>query len=119
MGSSFDFLSSAINLLWPLLSIATFVICLKIQGAHKGTKGPSLMAIGSGMVMASSLINTVFRTMLMNGSMNIGPISSLFSITSLLSLVGQVLFLVGLYHFGMGQRHQMEGYDELLDDLPD
>lgn len=106
------------QLLWPMLAIATFVICLQIQGRHKEVNGVSLMVSGSLIVMIMSLVAGFFQFMVINGDMDYSAITAFYSLRGMLSLVGQVLFLIGLYNFGMA-RKEVVAFDDLLDDLPD
>ncbi len=69
------------------------------------------------MIMIMSLANAFFRVMISNGGLDFMSLSNYFSITSGLNLIGQVLFLIGLYQFGTSKREEL--YDDLLDDLPD
>ena len=116
---SFDFLSSIIRLAWPALAVATFVVCLQVQKRNKGAAGVSLLVAGSVLVMLVSLASNLLQFLLLNEGLDYSSISGYFSITSMVSLVGQVLFLVGLYQFGTAQRAGREElYDDLLDDLP-
>lgn len=93
---SLNIFSTLMQLLWPILSVATFVICLQIQGRHKGTDGVFLLVAGAAMVMFMSLTNVFFQAMINSGGLDFMSISSYFSITSALNLVGQVIFVIGL-----------------------
>lgn len=115
---SLNFFSTLLQILWPMLSVATFVVCLQVQGRHKGTNGVSLLVAGAAMVMVMSLTSAFLRVMMINGGFGFDSISSFFTLTSVVNLVGQILFIVGLYQFGMNRRNE-DAYDDLLDDLPD
>ncbi|TXF88414.1 hypothetical protein FUA23_14855 [Neolewinella aurantiaca] len=112
---SLNILSSAMQFLWPVLSIATFVVCTQVQGRHKGKKGVSILVAGSALLMVGSLVNAMIRVMMMNGSLDISPVTWLFSLTGLTSFVGQLLFIMGLYQFGTSREVKVDLYDDLLD----
>jgi len=113
----FDFPTILVQLIWLALPILTFIVCLKAKERLPG-QGSTLMVIGSGLHILQACANTALQFYLNTGSFGQMDISTYYMISGVVGIIGQLLFLVGLYKFIMAIGRSGNTKD-LLDYLPD
>lgn len=112
-----DFPTMLIQMVWLVLPILTFLVCLKAKERMPG-RGSSLMVLGSGLHILTALVNTIIQYLLQVGGTDFVDVSTYYMVTSAGGMVAQIVFLVGLYQFVMAVGKPDKGKD-LLDYLPD
>lgn len=76
------------------------------------------MVLGSGLLILTALANSILQFSMGMGGIDYMDIGTFYIISGVVGVVGQVLFLVGLYQFVMAIGRS--GYEkDLLDYLPD
>lgn len=87
--------SSLFQLIWPGLAIATFIVSF---GAHRKfpNSGGTLMLVGAGVSVLASFVGFAIMSLANNGNFGVEDFTTYSTINTIVNVVGQVLFLVGL-----------------------
>jgi hypothetical protein len=93
--SSLNIFSELFQLVWPLLAIFGLIISLRAKQRHPG-QGSSLMVAGSAISVLVSIFHAVSNFSMRYDWFGYEDIAMYYSLTNILSMLAQVLFLVGL-----------------------
>jgi hypothetical protein len=83
------------QLVWPLLSVFALIISLKAKQRHPG-QGSSLMVAGSTITLLMSIFHTTMNIGMRYDWLGFENVTMYYTFTNIISVLGQVLFLMGL-----------------------
>jgi hypothetical protein len=93
--SDLNVFADLFQLVWPLLSVFALIVSLKAKQRHPG-QGSTLMVAGSLISMLVSFFHATLNYGMRFDWLDYENVGMYYSFTNVISLLGQVLFLVGL-----------------------
>ncbi len=92
------FFTTLMQLVWPLMAVFALIVSTLALKKHPGN-GTNFMVIGSAITLLTSIANTALTVGMQNALLNLENITAAYLATGVFSLIGQVLFLLGLLLF--------------------
>ena len=93
--SDLNIFNDVIQLVWPMLAVFGLIVSLRAKQRHPG-QGSTLMVAGSTISMLVSAFYLLRNFGMQYDWFNYDDFTMLFTFSSIASILGQVLFLVGL-----------------------
>ena len=93
--SDLNIFSELFQLVLPLLSLFALIVSIKAKQRHPG-QGSTLMVAGSSISLLVSFFHAGVNIGMRYDLLNYENVAMFYTFTNILSILGQVLFLVGL-----------------------
>jgi hypothetical protein len=90
--------SIVIQLVWLAIPVITLFVSLKAR-RRQPDRGGNLMVAGSAVILLTAVGNSFMHLEMLSGRYEMDFYGNYYLASNVLGVVGQVLFLIGLYRF--------------------